>query len=93
MEVEVTDSLASESLFGDVSSFVSTPVCSDGGRRTTITDSLRYARSLAGGAATDILSHPNGPQYNRYFGGNTQSDIWYNFDRVRFPKGRRVDES
>ncbi|KAK7045816.1 hypothetical protein VNI00_007225 [Paramarasmius palmivorus] len=61
---------------------VSTPKCSDSGKRQVITDSLKYARSLAGGAATDIRSHPNGPQYTRYFGGNNQNDIWWNLDRV-----------
>ncbi|KAJ7879632.1 hypothetical protein B0H14DRAFT_3772922 [Mycena olivaceomarginata] len=45
-------------------------------------DALANARSLAGGAATDILSHPNGVEYSTYFGGNTQSDIWFNLDRI-----------
>ncbi|KAJ7444512.1 hypothetical protein FB451DRAFT_1189608 [Mycena latifolia] len=38
-------------------------VCADSGRPQILTDSLSYTHSLAGGAATDINSHPNGPEY------------------------------
>lgn len=60
----------------------STPKCSNSGRQSTIASTLADARALAGGAATDINSHPSSTEYNTYFGGNTQSDIWYNFDRI-----------
>ncbi|KIY62244.1 hypothetical protein CYLTODRAFT_459155 [Cylindrobasidium torrendii FP15055 ss-10] len=84
----VTDNTKTDQLFnslppkGQPQPALSTPTCSDGTKLQLIKDSLAYARSLAGGAATDINSHPNGAEYNRYFGGNTQSDIWYNFDRI-----------
>lgn len=61
---------------------LSTPTCSDAGRLQLIKDSLSYARSLSGGAASDINTHPNGPEYTAYFGGNKQSDIWFNFDKI-----------
>jgi len=61
---------------------LSTPQCSDAGRLQIITDSLSYARSLAGGAATDIRSHPNSVEFNTYFGGNSQDDIWYRLDII-----------
>ncbi|KIY62243.1 hypothetical protein CYLTODRAFT_414870 [Cylindrobasidium torrendii FP15055 ss-10] len=85
---KVTNSTSTTQLFsslgakGGLHTATSTPVCSDGTKLQLIKDSLTYARSLAGGAATDINSHPNGAEYNRYFGGNTQSDIWWNFDRI-----------
>ncbi|KAJ7704181.1 hypothetical protein B0H14DRAFT_3028948 [Mycena olivaceomarginata] len=79
--IEVTNDVAKRELFPLVRR-VSTPTCSDSGRLQLLKDSLTYARSLAGGAATDILSHPNGPEYTSYFGGNTQSDIWFNMDRI-----------
>lgn len=82
--VEVTSDVSKRELFPlhRRSTDLSTPTCSDSGRLQAITVALSYARSLAGGAATDINSHPNGPEYTTYFGGNTQSDIWYNFDRI-----------
>ncbi|KAL0580034.1 hypothetical protein V5O48_001968 [Marasmius crinis-equi] len=88
VDVTVTDSLTFAPFFtslgqkGEIEPFVSTPVCSDGGRKTTITDSLTYARSLAGGAATDIKNNPGGTHFTRYFGGNNVNDIWFNLDRV-----------
>ncbi|GLB39269.1 putative secreted metalloproteinase that allows assimilation of proteinaceous substrates [Lyophyllum shimeji] len=60
----------------------STPTCSDSGRLQILTDSLSYARSLAGGAATDIRSHPTSAEFNTYFGGNSQDDIWYRLDII-----------
>jgi len=61
---------------------LSHPQCADAGRQQIITDSLTYARSLAGGAATDIQTHPNSAEFNSYFGGNAQSDIWYRLDII-----------
>ncbi|KAG5650070.1 hypothetical protein H0H81_000892, partial [Sphagnurus paluster] len=61
---------------------LSNPQCSDGGRLQVIRDSLTYARSLAGGAASDIRSHPNSVEFNTYFGGNSQDDIWYRHDII-----------
>ncbi|KAF9262249.1 zincin [Marasmius fiardii PR-910] len=82
VDVTVTDSLSFQSPFTSPSSFVSTPTCSDGGKQQVIADSLKYARSLAGGAAADIRNNPNGPRWNNNFGGNNRDDIWYNLDRV-----------
>ncbi|ESK83867.1 neutral protease 2 [Moniliophthora roreri MCA 2997] len=67
---------------GELDERTSIPICFDGGKRQTIADSLRYARSSAGGAATDIQTYPNGPQYERYFGRNSQPEIWWNLDLV-----------
>jgi deuterolysin len=79
--VEVTSDVGKRELIPLVGR-LSTPTCADGNRLQILKDSLASARSLAGGAATDILSHPNGPEYTTYFGGNTQSDIWFNMDRI-----------
>ncbi|KAL0065965.1 hypothetical protein AAF712_007093 [Marasmius tenuissimus] len=82
VEVQVTDDLSFSPFFVPEAS-LSTPTCSDGGRLGVITEALRYARSLAGGAATDIkTTNPNGPRFQRYFGGNNNQDIWFNLDRV-----------
>ncbi|KAG6855466.1 hypothetical protein H0H87_002419, partial [Tephrocybe sp. NHM501043] len=61
---------------------LSTPSCADSGRKQIITDSLSYARSLAGGAATDIQTHPTSSEFTTYFGGNSQDDIWYRHDII-----------
>ncbi|KAL0580030.1 hypothetical protein V5O48_001964 [Marasmius crinis-equi] len=82
VQVQVTDDLSFTPFFTQPAS-LSTPTCSDGGRKQVITDALKYARSLAGGAATDITSsNPNGPHFQTYFGGNSNQDIWFNLDRV-----------
>jgi deuterolysin len=81
--VEVTHDVAKRELVpGALERRLSTPTCADAGRLQILRDALANARSLAGGAATDILSHPNGVEYSTYFGGNTQSDIWFNLDRI-----------
>jgi deuterolysin len=80
--VEVKKDVARRELFPSIGIELSTPACSNAGRQNTIASALADARALAGGAATDILSHPNGNEYNTYFGGNTQSDIWFNMDRI-----------
>lgn len=61
---------------------LSTPQCADAGRLQIIRDSLTLARSLAGGAATDIRTHPTSAEFNTYFGGNSQDDIWYRHDII-----------
>ncbi|KAJ6583024.1 hypothetical protein DFH09DRAFT_1029491 [Mycena vulgaris] len=76
--VEVTHDVAKRALVP----LLSTPTCEDGGRLQVLTNALADARARAGGAATDILSHPNGPEYTTYFGGNVQSDIWFNMDKI-----------
>ncbi|KAJ6508105.1 hypothetical protein DFH09DRAFT_1436914 [Mycena vulgaris] len=81
VEIEVTHDVAKRELV-PLARRLSTPSCADSGRLQTLTDSLSYARSLAGGAATDIQSHPNGPEYTSYFAGNVQNDIWFNMDRI-----------
>ncbi|KAJ7091931.1 hypothetical protein B0H15DRAFT_948128 [Mycena belliarum] len=81
VSVEVTRDVAKRELI-PLERRLSTPSCGDGGRLQVIRDSLSYARSLAGGAATDIRSHPNGPEYSTYFGGNNQDDIWFGMDKI-----------
>ncbi|KAF9267899.1 hypothetical protein L218DRAFT_836698, partial [Marasmius fiardii PR-910] len=55
VNVKVTDGLAFTPAFSSTPAvLVSNPTCSDGGKQQVITDSLTYARSLAGGAASDI---------------------------------------
>ncbi|KAF5380104.1 hypothetical protein D9615_006124 [Tricholomella constricta] len=61
---------------------LSNPQCSDAGRLQIIRDSLTLARSLAGGAATDIRSHPNSAEFNTYFAGNSQDEIWWRMDII-----------
>jgi hypothetical protein len=41
-----------------------------------------YVLSSSGGAAADIRSHPSGPEYSSYFGGDNDDTIWYNMDRI-----------
>ncbi|KAJ8094026.1 hypothetical protein PM082_009915 [Marasmius tenuissimus] len=85
VDVTVTDSVSFSPFFtslDDISTFASTPVCSDGNKRQVIVDSLKYARSLAGGAATDIKNNPGGSHFTTWFGGNNVNDIWFNLDRV-----------
>jgi deuterolysin len=60
----------------------STPACGDANRQRVLVDSLASARSLAGGAASDIRNHPNSDIWNKFFGGNSQDDIWYRFDII-----------
>ncbi|KAF9522665.1 hypothetical protein CPB83DRAFT_800412 [Crepidotus variabilis] len=60
----------------------STPSCSDSGRLQVLTDSLTYARSMAGGAASDIRAHPDSTQWNSYFGGDDHDEIWYRMDTI-----------
>ncbi|KAJ7661683.1 hypothetical protein B0H17DRAFT_953566, partial [Mycena rosella] len=80
--VQVTHDVAKRALVPGLERRLSTPTCADSRRLQILTDSLSYARSLAGGAATDIRSHPNGPEYTSYFAGNSQDDIWFNMDRI-----------
>lgn len=61
---------------------LSNPQCSNAGRLQFIRDALTSARALAGGAATDIRSHPNSAEFNTYFGGNSQDDIWFRMDII-----------
>lgn len=77
----MTKDVAKRSLTG-LQRRLSTPSCSDGGRRQVIADALASARSLAGGAATDIQTHPTSSEFNTYFGGNSQDDIWYRHDII-----------
>jgi deuterolysin len=59
-----------------------TPVCNDRNRLNILTAGLAEARALAGGAATDIRSHPNSGQYAAYFGNSNRDTVWWNFDRI-----------
>lgn len=81
VDVTVTKDVVKRSLVS-LERRLSTPSCSDAGKRQVITDSLTYARSLAGGAATDIRTHPTSAEFNTYFGGNSQDDIWYRHDII-----------
>ncbi|KAG5650069.1 hypothetical protein H0H81_000891 [Sphagnurus paluster] len=77
--VEVTDDVQKRQL---VPPSLSNPVCSDSGKLAVIRDSLASARAMAGGAATDIRSHPNSAEFNTYFGGNSQDEIWWRMDII-----------
>ncbi|KAF7315833.1 Neutral protease 2 [Mycena indigotica] len=87
MSTPITSLLKSRMMWPNANFFplqarTSTPVCGDAGKLQIIKDSLSYGRSLAGGAASDIKTHPNSAEFNTYFGGNNQNDIWYNMDRI-----------
>ena len=60
----------------------STPTCGDAGRLQVLRDSLSYARSMSGGAASDIRTHPNGAEWNTYFGGADHDLIWFRMDTI-----------
>jgi len=60
----------------------STPTCGDSARLKILKDSLTYARSMAGGAAADIKTHPNGAEWKAYFGGADHDTIWYRMDVI-----------
>ncbi|KAF7315832.1 Neutral protease 2 [Mycena indigotica] len=79
--VEVTHDVAKRELF-PLQARTSTPVCGDGGKLQVLTQALASARSLAGGAATDLQTHPNSAEFNTYFGGNDPNEIWYDMDRI-----------
>ncbi|KAJ7121241.1 hypothetical protein C8R43DRAFT_74888 [Mycena crocata] len=81
VHVEVTSDVAKREIVS-LERRLSTPSCPDAGRLQVLRDSLADARALAGGAATDIQSHPNGAEYTRYFAGNVQGDIWFNLDKI-----------
>ncbi|KAF5384104.1 hypothetical protein D9615_003344 [Tricholomella constricta] len=79
VDIEITSDVQKRLLFPPS---LSHPQCSDAGRLQIIRDSLTVARALAGGAATDIRSHPNSAEFNTYFGGNSRDDIWYRMDII-----------
>jgi deuterolysin len=79
VKVKVTHDVQKRTL---VAPSLSNPQCSDAGHLQVLRDSLTYARSLAGGAATDIRSHPTSAEWNTYFGGNNLDDIWYRHDII-----------
>ena len=60
----------------------STPTCGDAGRLQVLRESLSYARSMAGGAASDIRTHPDGAEWNNQFGGADHDLIWYRMDTI-----------
>ncbi|KAF7322005.1 Neutral protease 2 [Mycena kentingensis (nom. inval.)] len=84
VSVEVTHDVAKRELYPGqhLARRTSTPTCGDSSKLSVITNALADARARAGGAASDIKTHPNGPEYTAYFGGNAQNDIWFNFDRI-----------
>jgi hypothetical protein len=81
VKVEVTHDVQKRELVSNYRR-LSNPQCSDAGRLQVIRDSLTYARSIAGGAASDIRNHPTSSEWNTYFGGNNLNDIWYRFDII-----------
>ncbi|TFL01373.1 hypothetical protein BDV98DRAFT_604672 [Pterulicium gracile] len=59
------------------------PNCNDGGKLQNIRDSISFARSLTGGAASDIRNRPNSNEWNKFFGNvNNRDEIWYRFDLI-----------
>ncbi|KAJ8089353.1 hypothetical protein PM082_014601 [Marasmius tenuissimus] len=81
VSVEVKDDVSFRSLVAPTAS-LSTISCGDTGRAQILRDSLSSARSLAGGAATDIRSHPNSDTWNKFFGGADHDTVWYRFDII-----------
>ncbi|KAJ7162052.1 Metalloprotease [Mycena filopes] len=79
--VEITHDVAKRELV-PLERRLSTPSCADSGRQQVLVQSLASARSLAGGAATDIRSHPSGREFTDYFGGNSDDAVWFNMDRI-----------
>ncbi|KAF8067649.1 hypothetical protein FPV67DRAFT_1780706 [Lyophyllum atratum] len=77
--VKVTDDVQKRLLLAPS---LSTPQCSDGGKQAVISDSLAGARAMAGGAASDIRTHPTSSEFNTYFAGNSQDTIWYRMDII-----------
>ncbi|KAG5644344.1 hypothetical protein DXG03_008641 [Asterophora parasitica] len=77
--VEVTDDVQKRLL---LSPSLSNPTCSDGNKLNVIRTSLAEARAMAGGAATDIKSHPNSAEFKTYFGNNNRDDIWWRMDII-----------
>ncbi|GLB39267.1 putative secreted metalloproteinase that allows assimilation of proteinaceous substrates [Lyophyllum shimeji] len=77
--VQVTDDVQKRPL---LSPSLSTPTCSDAGKLAVIRDSLAGARAMAGGAATDIRTHPTSSEFTTYFGGNSQDEIWWRMDII-----------
>jgi deuterolysin len=76
VDVEVTEV---EETFGTQTT---TPTCSDSGQKALLATILAEARALAGGAATDINSHPNSGQFATYFGNNDRGAVWWQFDAI-----------
>lgn len=77
VEVEVTEDVATRDAM-PVSAQLSTPSCSDAGKNGIIARSLTEGRAMAGGAASDLRTHPDSGAWNAYFGGA-------NHDAVRYP--------
>ncbi|KAK7001704.1 neutral protease 2 [Favolaschia claudopus] len=81
VEVNVAHDVAKREVF-PLERRASTPTCGNSARLTVLKNALSDARVRAGGAASDINTHPNSAEFKTYFGGNKQADIWYNFDRI-----------
>jgi len=81
LAVTVKSDVETRDLF-PISIETSTPTCGDAGRLQVLRDSLTYARSMAGGAAADIRTHPNGAEWNAYFAGDDHDEIWYRMDTI-----------
>ncbi|KAK7042526.1 neutral protease 2, partial [Favolaschia claudopus] len=81
VEVNVAHDVAKREVF-PLERRASTPSCGNSARLTVLKNALSDARARAGGAASDINTHPNSAEFKTYFGGNKQADIWYNFDRI-----------
>jgi deuterolysin len=59
-----------------------TPSCADGNRQNILAASISEARALAGGAATDVQTHPNSGQFGAYFGNGDRGTVWWILDRI-----------
>lgn len=79
VEVEVTEDVANRQ---PIDAQLSTPSCGDGGRNSVIATSLTEARAMAGGAASDLRTHPSSGAWNAYFGGTNANAVWYTFDMI-----------
>ena len=76
VEVEVTEA---EETF---STQTTTPTCSNGDEQNLLATMLSEARALAGGAASDINSHPDSSQFAAFLGNNDRGAAVWQFDTI-----------
>lgn len=60
----------------------STSNCNDNAKRSDVSNSIGFARSMSGGAAQDIRDRPNSNEWNKFFGGNNRDENWASFDKI-----------
>jgi deuterolysin len=76
VDIDVTEA---EGTFGTETT---TPTCGDQGQQDLLATMLSEARALAGGAASDVNSHPNSQQFADFFGNNDRGAVYWEFDTI-----------